>query len=171
MSGQDAVNSAQEFHERVGLTGLILTKMDGDARGGAAISITQVTGVPIKFIGVGERSDALEAFYPDRLASRILGMGDVLTLIEKSQQAVDEKRAKELEKKIRHGHLRPGRLPGAVPERQEDRLRQTSWEMIPGFLPDEEAHARGSPTRKQLIKFEGDHPLDGPPASATIPRS
>ena len=101
MTGQDAVNAAQEFHERVSLTGLIMTKMDGDARGGAALSVTQVTGVPIKFIGVGERSDALEAFHPDRLASRILAMGDVLTLIEKAQEAVDEDQAKEMERKFR----------------------------------------------------------------------
>jgi signal recognition particle subunit SRP54 len=101
MTGQDAVNAAQEFHQRVSLTGLIMTKLDGDARGGAALSITRVTGVPIKFIGVGERSDALEPFHPDRLASRILAMGDVLTLIEKAQQAVDEKQSKELERKFR----------------------------------------------------------------------
>lgn len=101
MTGQDAVHVAQEFHSRISLTGLIMTKLDGDARGGAALSVTQVTGIPIKFLGVGERSDALEEFYPERLASRILGMGDVLTLIEKSQQVVDEHRAKEMEKKLR----------------------------------------------------------------------
>ena len=101
MTGQDAVNAAQEFNDRVGLTGLVMTKMDGDARGGAALSVTRVTGVPIKFMGVGERSDGLEAYHPDRLASRILAMGDVLTLIEKAQEAVDEKQAKELERKFR----------------------------------------------------------------------
>ncbi len=101
MTGQDAVNAAQEFHERVSLTGLIMTKMDGDARGGAALSVTQVTGVSIKFIGVGERSDALEAFHPDRMASRILAMGDVLTLIEKAQEVVDQDQAKEMERKFR----------------------------------------------------------------------
>ena len=101
MTGQDAVNAAQEFHDRIGLTGLVMTKMDGDARGGAALSVTRVTGVPIKFMGVGERSDGLEAYHPDRLASRILAMGDVLTLIEKAQEAVDEKQAKELERKFR----------------------------------------------------------------------
>ncbi len=101
MTGQDAVKAAEEFHNRVGLDGLILSKMDGDARGGAALSITRVTGVPIKFIGTGERSDALEAFYPDRVASRILAMGDVLTLIERAQGAVDEQKAKELERKMR----------------------------------------------------------------------
>ena len=99
MTGQDAVNSAQVFHQRVNATGLIMTKLDGDARGGAAISITHVTGVPIKFIGVGERTDALEPFYPDRLASRILGMGDVLSLVEKARQTVDEKQAKEMERR------------------------------------------------------------------------
>ena len=101
MTGQDAVNVAQEFNERVSLTGLIMTKMDGDARGGAALSITKVTGVPIKFLGVGERPDALEQFYPDRMASRILAMGDVLTLIEKAQEAVGDTQAKELERKFR----------------------------------------------------------------------
>jgi signal recognition particle subunit SRP54 len=101
MTGQDAVNAAQEFHQRVSLTGLIMTKLDGDARGGAALSITRVTGVPIKYVGVGERSDALEPFHPDRLASRILAMGDVLTLIEKAQQAVDENQSRELERKFR----------------------------------------------------------------------
>ena len=101
MAGQDAVNAAQEFHKRIGITGLVLTKMDGDARGGAALSITATTGVPIKFIGTGERVDALEAYYPDRLASRILGMGDVLTLIEKAQTTISEEQALEMERKIR----------------------------------------------------------------------
>ena len=101
MAGQDAVNAAQEFHERVNLTGLVLSKLDGDARGGGALSVTKVTGVPIKFVGVGERPDALEQFHPDRMASRILAMGDMLTLIEKAQEAVDEDRAKELERKFR----------------------------------------------------------------------
>lgn len=102
MTGQEAVNTAEGFHQRVGLTGLIMSKMDGDARGGAALSITRVTGVPIKYMGVGERPDGLETFHPDRLASRILAMGDVLTLIERAQEAVDEKKAKELERKFRH---------------------------------------------------------------------
>ena len=101
MTGQDAVNAAQEFHQRINLTGLVMTKMDGDARGGAALSVTGVTGVPIKFMGVGERPDGLEQFHPDRLASRILAMGDVLTLIERAQEAVDEQQAKDLERKFR----------------------------------------------------------------------
>ncbi len=101
MTGQDAVNAAEGFHQRVSLTGLIMTKMDGDARGGAALSVTRVTGVPIKYMGMGERPDALEQFHPDRMASRILAMGDVLTLIEKAQESMDEKRAKEMERKFR----------------------------------------------------------------------
>jgi signal recognition particle subunit SRP54 len=101
MTGQDAVRVAEEFHERIGVTGLVLTKMDGDSRGGAALSITKVTGIPIKFIGTGEQMEALEQFHPDRLASRILGMGDMLTLIEKTQEHFDEEQAIELERKIR----------------------------------------------------------------------
>jgi len=101
MTGQDAVQVAKKFNETLDLQGVILTKLDGDARGGAALSIKAVTGKPIKFMGVGEKLDALELFHPDRMASRILGMGDVLTLIEKAETAFDEKQAKELERKIR----------------------------------------------------------------------
>ncbi len=152
MTGQDAVSSAQEFHERVSLTGLIMTKLDGDARGGAAISITQVTGVPIKFIGVGERTDALELFYPDRLASRILGMGDVLSLIEKAQQAVDEEQAKQLEKKIRTASFD---LEDFLEQFQSVKKMGFTQilDMIPGFsqmkkrLPQEF-------DEKQLVRFE-----------------
>jgi len=103
MTGQEAVNIAQGFHDRVGLTGLILTKVDGDARGGAAISMREVTGVPIKFLGTGEKTNALEAFHPERLASRILGMGDVLSLIERAETAFDAEQAAEMEKKLRKG--------------------------------------------------------------------
>ena len=102
MTGQEAVSVAEEFNKRIGLTGLILTKMDGDARGGAALSVTSVTGVPIKFIGVGEKADALEPYHPDRLASRILGMGDVQTLVEKAKVSMDEARAREMERKMRN---------------------------------------------------------------------
>lgn len=101
MTGQDAVRSAGEFHQRLGLTGVILSKMDGDARGGAALSIKSVTGQPIKFVGTGEKAESLEAFYPDRLAGRILGMGDVLSLIEKAEETVDQEEALELAEKIR----------------------------------------------------------------------
>ena len=101
MTGQDAVRSAKDFHERIGLTGIILTKMDGDARGGAALSIKTVTGQPIKFIGTGEKADALEPFFPDRLAGRILGMGDVLSLIEKAEETVNKEQAQEMAEKLR----------------------------------------------------------------------
>jgi len=101
MTGQDAVRSAGEFHQALEITGAVLTKLDGDARGGAALSVRHVTGVPIKFVGLGENITDLERFHPDRMVSRILGMGDVLTLIEKAEEAVDEKDARELEKKIR----------------------------------------------------------------------
>jgi len=100
MTGQDAVRSGEEFHRRLGITGVILTKMDGDARGGAALSIRHVTGQPLKFIGVGEKFDALEPFHPDRIASRILGMGDVLSLIEKVEQSIDQKKALELQQRM-----------------------------------------------------------------------
>lgn len=101
MTGQDAVNVANSFHQQLGLTGVVLTKLDGDTRGGAALSVKSVTDCPIKFVGLGEKTDALEPFYPDRMASRILGMGDVLTLIEKAQSAVDAEKAKLLERKMR----------------------------------------------------------------------
>src|SRR6267142_613868 len=100
MTGQDAVKSAEEFHKRLAITGVILTKMDGDARGGAALSIRHVTGQPLKFVGVGEKSDALEPFHPDRAANRILGMGDILSLIEKAGEAIDKKQAVEMQRKL-----------------------------------------------------------------------
>jgi signal recognition particle subunit SRP54 len=100
MTGQDAVKSADEFHKRLGITGVILTKMDGDARGGAALSIRHVTGQPLKFVGVGEKPDALEPFHPDRVANRILGMGDILSFIEKAGEAIDKKQAVEMQRKL-----------------------------------------------------------------------
>jgi signal recognition particle subunit SRP54 len=103
MTGQDAVNSANEFHKKLNLTGVILTKMDGDARGGAALSIRNVTGQPIKFLGVGEKYDALEPFHPDRIAGRILGMGDILSLVEKAQEKLDSKKSEEFAKKALSG--------------------------------------------------------------------
>ncbi|MGZ3599026.1 MAG: signal recognition particle protein [Ktedonobacterales bacterium] len=105
MTGQDAVRVADEFNKTVGLTGLILTKMDGDARGGAALSVRQVTGVPIKFMGTGEKTDALEPFYADRLATRILGMGDVMSLIEKAREQIDENQAIAMQKKMGKGEF------------------------------------------------------------------
>jgi signal recognition particle subunit SRP54 len=132
MTGQDAVNSAQDFHTRLGLTGVILTKMDGDARGGAAISIRHVTGQPIKFIGVGEKPDAFEPFHPDRIVGRILGMGDMMSLIEKVDSSIDRKKADEFAKKALLGD-------GFTLEDFRDQLRQIkklgSMESILKMLP------------------------------------
>ena len=133
MTGQDAVNTAQGFHERVQLTGLIMSKMDGDARGGAALSITRVTGVPIKYIGVGERPDGLEAFHPDRLASRILAMGDMLTLIERAQGAVDEEQAKEMERKFRQATFDLEDFLGQLQSVKKMGSLTQIMEMIPGM--------------------------------------
>src|SRR5512142_2981739 len=132
MTGQDAVRSADEFHKKLSLTGIVLTKMDGDARGGAALSIRQVTGAPIKFIGVGEKYDALEPFHPDRIVSRILGMGDILSLIEKAEATVDKKKAEQLAKKALSGD-------GFSLEDFRDQLRQVkklgSLSSIMGMMP------------------------------------
>jgi signal recognition particle subunit SRP54 len=133
MTGQDAVNSAQEFNERIGLSGLVLTKLDGDARGGAALSISSVTGVPIRFLGVGERVDALEQFHPDRLASRILGMGDMLTLIEKAQTTFDEDQAAEMEKKIRQATFDLEDFLGQLQQLKTMGPISQILELVPGF--------------------------------------
>ena len=133
MTGQDAVTAAQEFHQRVGLTGLVMTKMDGDARGGAALSITRVTGVPIKFMGVGERPDGIEPYHPDRLASRILAMGDILTLIEKAQEATDEKQAKELERKFRQANFDLEDFLEQIQSVKKMGSLSHIMEMMPGF--------------------------------------
>jgi len=131
MIGQDAVRSAAEFHKRLGVTGVVLTKMDGDARGGAALSIRKVTGAPVKYIGVGEKYDALEAFHPDRIVSRILGMGDVFSLIEKAEKHIDEKQAREMHRKLRENDF--------TLEDFRDQLRQVrkmgSIEQLMGMLP------------------------------------
>jgi signal recognition particle subunit SRP54 len=131
MIGQDAVRSAGEFHKRLGVSGVILTKLDGDARGGAALSIRKVTGAPVKFVGVGEKYDAFEPFYPDRIVGRILGMGDVMGLIEKAEKTIDAKKAKELERKLREDDF--------TLEDFRDQLQQIkkmgSIEQIMGMLP------------------------------------
>jgi len=155
MTGQDAVHVAEEFHRRIVLTGLILTKVDGDARGGAALSIRAVTGVPIKFLGVGEKVDALEPFYPDRLASRILGMGDVLSLIEKAEAAFDQKQAAALQEKLAKATFDL--------EDFRDQLRQLRkmgplsqiMDMIPGFRGImKTANLDEAMTEKQLKRLE-----------------
>ncbi|MBA2284195.1 MAG: signal recognition particle protein [Ktedonobacteraceae bacterium] len=133
MTGQEAVRVADDFNKAVSLTGMILTKMDGDARGGAALSIRSVTGVPIKFMGVGEKTDALEPFYPDRLASRILGMGDVLSLIERAQETIDEEEALKAQAKLQQGKFDLEDFLSAMRQlKRMGPLRQV-MEMIPGF--------------------------------------
>jgi signal recognition particle subunit SRP54 len=151
MTGQDAVNVAGKFNEILGIDGVIMTKMDGDARGGAALSLKAVMGKPIKFIGMGEKVDALEVFYPDRMASRILGMGDILTLVEKAQTAVDENYAKDLEKKIRKNEF--------TLEDFRDQLKQISkmgsltdiLGMIPGMKKFKDMKDM-KPDEKELVK-------------------
>ncbi|MCA1816969.1 MAG: signal recognition particle protein [Acidobacteria bacterium] len=141
MTGQDAVRSAEEFHRRVGITGVVLTKMDGDARGGAALSIKQVTGQPVKFVGVGEKYDALEPFYPDRIAQRILGMGDVLSLIEEVQSKVDQSEAEEQLKKLQKNEFTLDDFRAQL--RQVKRLG--SFSKIMKLLPDQLLGGIGMP--------------------------
>src|SRR5215472_13084309 len=156
MTGQDAVNSADEFHKKLSLTGVVLTKMDGDARGGAALSIRQVTGQPIKFIGVGEKYDALEPFHPDRIVGRILGMGDILSLIEKAEATLDRKKSEEFAAKALSGD-------GFSLEDFRDQLRQVkklgSLQSIIGHLPKigpfaNLQQAAGKVDEKELVRVE-----------------
>jgi len=141
MTGQDAVRSGEEFHRQVGITGVILTKMDGDARGGAALSIKQVTGQPVKFVGVGEKYDALEPFYPERIAQRILGMGDVLSLIEEVQQKVDQDEAAEQLQKLQKNQFTLDDFRGQL--RQVKKLG--SFSKIMKLLPDQLLGGLGMP--------------------------
>jgi signal recognition particle subunit SRP54 len=150
MTGQDAVRSAREFSARLPLTGVLLTKLDGDARGGAALSVVSVSGTPVRFAGVGERLGDLETFHPDRMASRILGMGDVLTLIEKAQETVDAKRAQELEKKLKK--------EGFDLEDLRDQLRQLRAGGLMGqimdLIPGAKALRGAQVDEKRLKRFE-----------------
>ena len=166
MIGQDAVNVASHFNDLLDITGVILTKLDGDTRGGAALSVRFVTGKPIKFIGVGEKLDNIEAFHPDRMASRILGMGDILSLIEKAEQAYDEKKAKELEQKIRKSQFT---LDDYLDQFEQIRgmgdLNQLAG-MIPGMKPgalkdaqiDEKALGRTEAIIKSMTPAEKTNP-------------
>jgi len=151
MTGQDAVNVAGKFNELLGIDGVIMTKMDGDARGGAALSLKAVIGKPIKFIGVGEKIDALEVCYPERLASRILGMGDILTFVEKAQAAVDEKQARELEKKIRKNEFTLEDFRDQLKQIRSMGSIQDIIGMIPG-LGKIKALKNVSPDEKELTK-------------------
>lgn len=153
MTGQDAVRVADDFNKRIGLTGIILTKVDGDARGGAAISVREVTGVPIKYLGVGEKLDALELFHPDRLASRILGMGDIMTLLEKAEQELDREKALEAEKRLLEGTFTLEDFLVQLQELKKLGPLSQILEMIPGF----QQVARQLPaemTDKQLKRIE-----------------
>ena len=151
MTGQDAVRSAGTFHERLGTTGVILTKMDGDARGGAALSIRWVTGQPIKFMGTGEKYDALEPFAPDRIAGRILGMGDVLSLIEKAEETIDRAKAEELEEKLRRAEFTLEDFRDQLLQVRKMGPLEDVLSMIPGVAPE----ARGAEVdERKLIRLE-----------------
>lgn len=154
MTGQDAVTMAKNFNERLGIDGVILTKMDGDARGGAALSIKAVTQKPIKFIGVGEKLDALEAFYPDRMASRILGMGDVLTLIEKAEVAFDAQQAKDLERKIRKDSFTLMDFRDQIQQVRKMGSLESVLGMIPGFSKMAKGAGGIDFDEKELVKIE-----------------
>ncbi|MFQ6122454.1 MAG: signal recognition particle protein [Dehalococcoidales bacterium] len=188
MTGQDAVRVAEDFHSRVSLTGLILTKMDGDARGGAALSIRWVSGVPIKFIGIGEKVDAFEPFYPDRLASRILGMGDVVTFIEKAEATFEEQQVRELKKKVERASFNlddflsqlrtvermgsitqliemlpglsqlAGRLPAGIEEKQLKKIEA----IILSMTPEERRNPSiiGGSRRRRIARGSGVNPSD-----------
>lgn len=164
MTGQDAVNAAKAFHEAVPLTGVILTKLDGDTRGGAALSVKAVTGKPIKFAGTGEKLGDIEPFHPERMASRILGMGDVLTLIEKAQQAFDEKKAIELEKKMRTASFDLNDYLEQMDQMQSMGSMEDILKMIPGASKlgniqiDEKALARTKAIVLSMTKEERSNP-------------
>ncbi|OGP58700.1 MAG: signal recognition particle protein [Deltaproteobacteria bacterium RBG_13_61_14] len=154
MTGQDAVTVAEAFHQAVGLTGLILTKLDGDARGGAALSIKSVTGTPIKLVGLGEKLEAIEPFYPERMASRILDMGDILTLIEKAQESFDEKQAREMEKRLRRSEFTLDDFRTALKQMR----KMGPLEDLVGMIPGMKAQLRGvknlAPAEAELKKIE-----------------
>ena len=166
MIGQDAVTVAETFNERLDITGVILTKLDGDTRGGAALSVRHVTGKPIKFVGMGEKLDTIEPFHPERMASRILGMGDVLSLIEKAEQAFDEKKANELEKKIRESTFTlDDYLDQFAQIKKMGNIEQLAG-MMPGMKPgalkdakiDEKALARTEAIIKSMTRLEREKP-------------
>jgi len=154
MTGQDAVNIAKNFNERLGIDGVILTKMDGDARGGAALSIRSVTQRPIKFVGIGEKLDALEVFHPDRMASRILGMGDVLTFIEKAEAAFDEEKAREIEKKIRKDSFTLEDFRDQLLQIRKMGSLESLLQMIPGISKKMKGMGDVGLDEKELVRIE-----------------
>ena len=167
MTGQDAVNSAKEFNERLELDGVILTKFDGDARGGAALSVKAVTGKPIKFIGVGEKLDTLEEFHPDRMAGRILGMGDVVTLVEKAQEQFDARRSRQAAGEDGQGQLHARRLPQADAAGEEDGPHEghAQADARPGQPDRPDIDLDG----EELEPDGGHHPLDDAGRSGETP--
>jgi len=150
MTGQEAVNVAKAFDERIALDGVVLTKMDGDARGGAALSIKSATGKPVKFVGVGEKLQDLEPFYPDRLASRILGMGDVLSLIEKAQRTFDQEKAAKLEKKIRKNEFDLEDFREAIVQMRQLGSMESIFKMLPGMPPQLKKQENLAAAEKEL---------------------
>ncbi len=166
MTGQDAVNVAQSFNDLLDITGVILTKMDGDTRGGAALSVKYITGKPIKFVGTGEKLDCIEAFHPDRMASRILGMGDVLTLIEKAEQQIDEKKAMELEKRLREQTFTLTDFLDQLATIKDMGSMDSLLGMMPGVNPaalsnakiDEKALAHTEAIILSMTPYERNHP-------------
>ncbi|OPY89353.1 MAG: Signal recognition particle protein [Syntrophus sp. PtaU1.Bin208] len=152
MTGQDAVNVAAKFNEMLGIDGVIMTKMDGDARGGAALSLKAVIGKPLKYVGVGEKIDALEVFHPERMASRILGMGDILSLVEKAQTVVDEKKARELEQRIRKNEFTLGDFREQLLQIKKMGSLQDIMGMIPGFNKIKSLK-QAAPDEKELVKI------------------
>ena len=164
MTGQDAVNAAQTFNEWLNIDGVMLTKLDGDARGGAALSVTAVTGKPIKFVGTGEKLDQIEPFHPERMASRILGMGDVLTLIEKAEQALDQKKAAELEQRLRQNKFTLADFYDQLTQIKNMGSMQDILGMIPGMgqmknmQVDEKALARVEALIQSMTPYERENP-------------
>jgi len=166
MTGQDAVNAASAFDEALGIDGIMLTKLDGDARGGAALSVKAVTGKPIKFVGVGEKLDQIEVFHPDRMAGRILGMGDVLTLIEKAEASLDEKKAKELEERLRANKFTLSDFYDQLVQLKSMGSMQDILSMMPGVDAkalsganiDEKAMARTEAIIQSMTPYERENP-------------
>ncbi len=152
MTGQDAVRVAAKFNDMLGIDGVVMTKMDGDARGGAALSLRAVTGRPVKFVGVGEKIDALEAFHPDRMASRILGMGDILSLVEKAQATVDEKQAREMERKLRENDFTLEDFRSQLLQVRKMGSLQDLLGMVPGFKKIKDLKD-AAPDEKEIVRI------------------
>jgi signal recognition particle subunit SRP54 len=154
LTGQDAVNVAESFHQRVGLSGIVLTRVDGDGRGGAALSMRAVTGCPIKLIGVGEQLDALEGFHPERIASRILGMGDVVSLVEKAAETIEEEEAEKLAKRIAKGDFNLEDLAGQLRQLRKMGGMEGVMALLPGVAKAKSQMAQGNIDERQIKRQE-----------------